>query len=365
MTVKEMYEKVANGIIISDIELQRAIVYDADKQALVIDSIYHGIPLPAFYLWQREDGKLEVLDGKQRIEAIKKFKQNNLKYEGKTWKAYAYDSDLQQVVDNAELTTIICSGTEEKKREIFNRINTLGVALSKFEVLNGLYHGNYIEGLNDYFSHDANVRKVLPNASVDRGDNKYHLLEYIYYVRNGKVFPKRSELHDYVQQHKDESFNGEIKMMKPYISFIRDVFGDKSKIGSVLKFKLSVEYLKDRTIWLQYKDDICKDCNAFLKSDGYRLSTTKDKDVEAMILGIVGNLRVDPKRLFTADDKNELLSKRIYDQQGLYECDECHQHFTAEELTVDHKKPWSKGGRTVLSNAQLLCRACNSRKGAK
>ena len=148
MSVKELYEKVVNGIIISDIELQRAIVYDADKQALVIDSIYHGIPLPAFYLWKREDEKLEVLDGKQRIEAIKKFKQGNLLYEGKTWKAYAYDSDLQQIVDNTELTTIICSGTEEKKREIFNRINTLGVALSKFEVLNGLYHGNYIEGLN-------------------------------------------------------------------------------------------------------------------------------------------------------------------------------------------------------------------------
>ena len=34
-----------------------------------------------------------------------------------------------------------------------------------------------------------------------------------------------------------------------------------------------------------------------------------------------------------------------------------------EELTVDHIVPWSKGGRTELSNAQLLCRACNSRKG--
>ena len=122
MTVKELYEKVVNGIIISDIELQRAIVYDADKQALVIDSLYHGIPLPAF-----------------RIEAIKKFKQGNLLYEGKTWKNYAYDSDLQQVVDDTELTTIICSGPEEKKREIFNRINTLGVALSKFEVLRQLH----------------------------------------------------------------------------------------------------------------------------------------------------------------------------------------------------------------------------------
>lgn len=362
MTVKDLYEKVVNGVIISDIELQRAIVYDAEKQALVIDSIYKGIPLPAFYLWKREDGKLEVLDGKQRIEAIKKFKQGNLKYEGKTWKAYAYDSDLQQVVDDTDLSTIICSGTEEKKRLIFKRINTLGVPLSKFEVLNGLYHGNYIEGLNDYFAHDANVRKVLPNATLDRGDNKYHLLEYIYYVRNNGVFPKRNELDDYVQKHKDESFNDEVKKIKPYINFICDVFGDASKIGSVLKFKLAVKYVKDRTIWLQHKDDICKDCNAFVKSDGYKLSPSKEEDIEAMILGIVGNLRVDPKRLFTTDDKKELLSQLTPNEQGLYECKNCHQHFSADELTIDHIAPWSKGGRTVLSNAQLLCRACNSRK---
>lgn len=365
MTVKELYDKAVNGIIISDIELQRSIVYDAEKQALVIDSLYKGIPLPAFYLWQREDGKLEVLDGKQRIEAIKKFKQGNLLYEEKSWKEYAYDSDLQQVVDDTELTTIICKGTEEKKREIFKRINTLGVPLSKFEVLNGLYHGEYIEGLNYYFANDANVRKVLPKATVDRGDNKYRLLEYIYYVRHESVFPKRSELDDYVQQHKDVSFNEEVKKIKPYIGFIRDVFGDASKIGSVLKFKLAVKYIKDRTIWQQHKDAICKDCNAFIKSDGYTLSPSKEEDIEAMILGIVKDLHVDPKRLFTADDKVQLLAEQKPNAEGLYECTRCHQHFAADELTVDHINPWSRGGRTVLSNACLMCRACNSGKGNK
>ena len=38
MTVKELYEKVENGDIIREIELQRAIVYDDEKQSLVIDS---------------------------------------------------------------------------------------------------------------------------------------------------------------------------------------------------------------------------------------------------------------------------------------------------------------------------------------
>ena len=96
-----------------------------------------------------------------------------------------------------------------------------------------------------------------------------------------------------------------------------------------------------------------------------KLSSTKDKDIEAMILGIVGNLRVDPKRLFTADDKVELLSRLKPDENGRYECAVCHQHFSADELTVDHIDAWSTGGRTVLSNAQLVCRACNSRKGNK
>ncbi|MBQ1667404.1 MAG: HNH endonuclease [Prevotella sp.] len=82
-----------------------------------------------------------------------------------------------------------------------------------------------------------------------------------------------------------------------------------------------------------------------------------------MILGIVGNRHVDPKRRFTEDDKVELLSKLTPNENGLYECNECHQHFAADELTVDHIKPWSLGGPTVLSNAQLLCRTCNSRKG--
>ena len=38
------------------------------------------------------------------------------------------------------------------------------------------------------------------------------------------------------------------------------------------------------------------------------------------------------------------------------------QYFYPEELQIDHIDPWSKGGRTVLSNAQLLCAPCNRKK---
>lgn len=38
---------------------------------------------------------------------------------------------------------------------------------------------------------------------------------------------------------------------------------------------------------------------------------------------------------------------------------------TDKNLTLDHIKPVSKGGTDDFSNLQLMCRSCNSRKGAK
>lgn len=36
-----------------------------------------------------------------------------------------------------------------------------------------------------------------------------------------------------------------------------------------------------------------------------------------------------------------------------------------EDLTFDHVHPWSKGGLNTYENLRILCRSCNSRKGAK
>ena len=59
MKIKELYEKIRDGVIISDIELQREIIYNTEKQQLVIDSILNDVPLPAFYLWKNDDEKLK------------------------------------------------------------------------------------------------------------------------------------------------------------------------------------------------------------------------------------------------------------------------------------------------------------------
>ena len=60
---------------------------------------------------------------------------------------------------------------------------------------------------------------------------------------------------------------------------------------------------------------------------------------------------------FNAKDKAHLYSE----QKG--KCNGCGVKFPARNMTVDHIKPFSKGGSDKPSNLQLLCNSCNSAKG--
>ena len=358
MTVKELYNEVRDGNIISDIELQREIIYSDEKQRLVIDSIVKDYPLPAFYLWKNEDGKLEVLDGKQRIHAITRFYENELQYQDYLWKEWNTKAPaLQEKINNTKLCIIISEGTEEKKREIFNRINTLGVPLSEYEVLNGLYAGEYLRGLSKYVEQDSSAKKIL--GEPKRGKNKIKLLDFICSLRGVK------DKKEYVKQHKDEPFVTDQTLVSKHIKFVASIFEDYASLPMLLR--LAVKYAKDVSIWKGHKDEINRRLKKFRKSQDYKLIDNKEQETEDIILTVVQGISVDPKRLFTPDQKGELVQQYLADPDrhdgNKIRCEDCKQFFFEDELTVDHVKPWSKGGRTELSNAQLLCRPCNSKQG--
>jgi 5-methylcytosine-specific restriction endonuclease McrA len=351
MKLKELYEQVNDGLIISDIDLQREIIYNTEKQVLVIDSIVKGIPLPAFYFWKNDKAILEVLDGKQRIEAIKNFYQNNIMYEDNLW--MQTDRGIQEKINETEIKDIICEGTEQLKREIFRRINTLGVPLSDYEVLNGLFNGEYLRGLSSYVENDRNAKKILGQPS--RGKAKYNFLALLGTIN---YFSGRDGINEYVKQHQNVSFETDQREITKYINFIADVFENYGQLK--IYFVLALKYIKDITIWKQHKVEINKRITKYLKSDDAKL-TDKAKEIEDIIQAIVQGISVDSKRLFNSDDKRELLQPLSLNE-GKYECIVCKQFFYPDELQMDHIKPWSKGGRTVLSNAQLICGPCNKKK---
>jgi hypothetical protein len=57
----------------------------------------------------------------------------------------------------------------------------------------------------------------------------------------------------------------------------------------------------------------------------------------------------------------ETLRNSVYDRDGR-KCVKCG---ATEDLCLDHKHPFSKGGKTEESNLQTMCRTCNSKKRAR
>jgi len=55
------------------------------------------------------------------------------------------------------------------------------------------------------------------------------------------------------------------------------------------------------------------------------------------------------------------MARAAYERQkGI--CPKCGKHFEIDDMQADHITPWSKGGKTVPENCQMLCEDCNRRK---
>ena len=58
-------------------------------------------------------------------------------------------------------------------------------------------------------------------------------------------------------------------------------------------------------------------------------------------------------RAFTEAQKIEMYERQL----GV--CPMCGNHFIIEEMEADHIDPWHSGGKTDVSNGQMLCKHCN------
>lgn len=138
---------------LGDIEIaprfQRHFVWDKTRQSRLIESIFLGLPLPAIYLSEYDDGRMTIVDGLQRISTIRDFEKNELRlcnmeyfdfFNGKSFQELNL-SDLQR--RRFYRTQITCfkidyRSPSQLKYDLFRRLNTGGKALNDQEIRNCL-----------------------------------------------------------------------------------------------------------------------------------------------------------------------------------------------------------------------------------
>lgn len=152
-------------------------LWDDRKQSRLIESLMIRIPLPTFYFDSADDDKLIVVDGLQRLYAIKRFMvldENDEKrlrltdleylkeYEGKKFEELP--PNMQRRIKTQTLMTyVIRPGTPEKVRtSIFTRINTGGLTLEPAEIKNSVYRGQAANLLKE-LAHSEEFKNATRN----------------------------------------------------------------------------------------------------------------------------------------------------------------------------------------------------------
>lgn len=144
-------------------EFQRRYVWSDRQASRLIESLIIQCPIPVIYLNQEKDETFSVIDGNQRLNSLKRFLTDAFSLVGLTsypeltgLKYSQLDRRIQRHISNRVLrcTVILKETHPQVKFDVFERLNSGAVALTRQELRHGLYYGSLLKTA-------ANIAKEL------------------------------------------------------------------------------------------------------------------------------------------------------------------------------------------------------------
>ena len=403
-TISALRDKLDRGQLDLQPKFQREYVWSTRPElpSRLIESLLLEIPIPPIYFGKVADGRLEVIDGQQRLTALVNFVSNKAplrklhrmsSLNHKFFKDLAKDQQ-EKILDTPIRSIVIDAGANTELRyEVFERLNRGSMVLNEQELRNCVYRGPFNDLLAE-LEKDTYWRKAKGgDAAEGRFKEREMILRFFAfanrlpnYTGNLKRF-----LNEYMGQYapkEAQDLKVHANLFKQTMQNIYAVFGEKSarlyeinprnnKGGWDTKFSVmaldiqasalinqpsnkvqqAAEQIRELFLFTMLTDPEMQD--AISKHTG---STVQTKlrwiKFRSLVDPIIEGTIVEP-RFFEFSFRKELFDKSPT-------CRLCNNEIHAlDDSTVDHVVPYSKGGKTKTDNAQLTHRSCNARKNAQ
>jgi hypothetical protein len=325
---------------------QREFIYKQNQRNEVINTVRKDFPLNTMY-WAVAGSGFELMDGQQRTVSICQYVMGDYPVEidgSPRFFSNLTPEKKKQLLDY-ELSVYVCEGTEDEKLSWFKIINIAGEKLTDQELRNAIYTGTWLADAKRWFSRSAGPAYQLGEKYVNGAPLRQDYLEQaLEWISKGKI-------ESYMSLHQLDSDSQELwQYFQEVIAWVQRIFPSYRKLMKGLD-------------WGGF----------YNRHKGDKLNAAS---LEEHIIKLISDDEVDNKRgiyeyLLTGNDKT--LNLRAFDQKTqvmIYEkqkgiCPICTKYFEIGGMESDHIVPWSKGGKTVSANCQMLCKLDNRTKSGK
>lgn len=250
-TIEILVKKYLDGIDDDENEIyvpeyQRDFVWDNARQSRLIESIILGLPIPPIFVAENNDGRLEIVDGSQRIRTLSAFLNNELilndlekitMLNGMNFNDF--DVSRKRKFNNTTFTVIVLSesATDEIKNDLFERINKGSDILRSMETRKGIYRGAFTDFLYNECANNVQFRTSirLSNNVKKRQEHEELVLRFFALV---DTFPRYSEFSRNVS-----------KTLDNYMALKRDEFSNEEKAQKLHDFNAMIEFVVSNFVY--------------------------------------------------------------------------------------------------------------------
>jgi hypothetical protein len=330
---------------------QREFIYQPKERDEVIQTVRKNFPLNTMYWVKTTDGNYELMDGQQRTISICQYVNGDfsISWDGQPRGFNNLTREEQEQILNYELSIYVCEGSDKERLDWFKIINIAGIKLTDQELRNAIYTGSWLTDAKRWFSKTGAPAAAISDKLVSGAANRQEILE------KGLKWLSNGQIEKYMAAHQHDSNADELwQYFQAMVDWVNRIFPNQDS-GRV-KLMKGLEW---GSFFNKHKDKKLS-AQVFEK----RIVELIDDDEVENKKGIYEYLLTGDERslsLRTFDDK--IIVKKYEAQKGL--CPLCHKKYDLSEMEADHIVPWSKGGKTIYGNCQMLCKLDNRTKSGK
>jgi hypothetical protein len=175
-------------------EYQRKLAWKPQQQSEFIESLLVGLPIPFLFFYQTFDGRMEIVDGSQRMRAMRAFLKGGLRLTELVLvpelNGFSFDDlpkERRNKLEDVTIRTVVLDTTTDPstRAEMFARINKSGTIANEAEIRRGSLPGLVTELIRN-LAESENFKALTPMSqkSADQREREELITRFFAYLNN-------------------------------------------------------------------------------------------------------------------------------------------------------------------------------------